>query len=348
MSLNERKVGLLVDEGLAQYATPSGVLYEDAIPQPTPTVNTGWESTGVDINSRLGYAAWNGTELAGVETATFNGTELAWFDFEGDGSTDILTSISCPNLTNTNINSDDYIYISDFPNLTTINLSSLNYCGNINILNCDALLGLTLPSLAGGVTLLRIVSCATIVSFSIPNVDTLFRLQVSACDLFTTLESPLLTTLTNLLLISDCTALTELDFSLIETCPTIQIYGNTSLASILFDSITTISSYIQLKNSVITTLAFPLLTTCPSIDLTDNSLLTTFDINTLTIAPTVISATGCALNVASVNAILVKCDALTMTSGTIDLSGGTSAAPTGAGATAAANLVLAGVTVTTN
>lgn len=54
------------------------------------------------------------------------------------------------------------------------------------------------------------------------------------------------------------------------------------------------------------------------------------------------------LNVASVNGILEQWALNTSFVGTLDLSGGTSAAPTGAGATAKAALITQGATVTTN
>jgi hypothetical protein len=57
---------------------------------------------------------------------------------------------------------------------------------------------------------------------------------------------------------------------------------------------------------------------------------------------------GAALNVASVNAVLIAADANGALSGTMDLSGGTSAAPTGAGITAKNNLIAKGWTVATN
>ena len=57
---------------------------------------------------------------------------------------------------------------------------------------------------------------------------------------------------------------------------------------------------------------------------------------------------GCALTATSVNNILISIDAAGQSNGTLDLDGGTSAAPTGAGATAKAALITKGWTVTTN
>jgi len=57
---------------------------------------------------------------------------------------------------------------------------------------------------------------------------------------------------------------------------------------------------------------------------------------------------SCALTATSVNNILISIDAAGQSNGTLGLNGGTSAAPTGAGATAKANLIAKGWTVTTN
>jgi hypothetical protein len=69
---------------------------------------------------------------------------------------------------------------------------------------------------------------------------------------------------------------------------------------------------------------------------------------TLTTMPASVVMAGAALNVASVNAVLIAADANGALSGTMDLSGGTSAAPTGAGITAKNNLIAKGWTVATN
>lgn len=62
----------------------------------------------------------------------------------------------------------------------------------------------------------------------------------------------------------------------------------------------------------------------------------------------IINITGCALSATSVNYILAQLVALSPTVGSFDLSGGTSASPTGQGITDAATLVSNGCTVTTN
>jgi hypothetical protein len=64
---------------------------------------------------------------------------------------------------------------------------------------------------------------------------------------------------------------------------------------------------------------------------------------------TTIDLSGNALNEASVNAILARCVASeSFTAGTVNLAGGTIAAPTEQGATDKATLIDRGVDVTTN
>lgn len=75
--------------------------------------------------------------------------------------------------------------------------------------------------------------------------------------------------------------------------------------------------------------------------------LTTLDVTGCTGLTNVV-ATGCALDQTSVDNLLVRLDNSGLSNGTVNISGGTSATPSGAGATAAANLVGKSWTVTTN
>lgn len=74
------------------------------------------------------------------------------------------------------------------------------------------------------------------------------------------------------------------------------------------------------------------------------------DLTTLTVPAsiTTLDASDNDLTVDAVNALLVALDSAGLENGTVDLSGGTNAAPTGAGATAKANLITKGWTATTN
>jgi hypothetical protein len=61
-----------------------------------------------------------------------------------------------------------------------------------------------------------------------------------------------------------------------------------------------------------------------------------------------VDISGCALTGTAVNNLLTQLDANGISGGSVDVSGGTNAAPSGAGLTAKTNLIAKGWTVTTN
>lgn len=91
-----------------------------------------------------------------------------------------------------------------------------------------------------------------------------------------------------------------------------------------------------------------------ALSVTGNSLLTTTALPALSLLENdfVVALAGNALNASSVNAILAAVLSVvtnfSLTSGTLSLNGGTNAAPTGQGITDKADLITAGITVTTN
>jgi hypothetical protein len=86
---------------------------------------------------------------------------------------------------------------------------------------------------------------------------------------------------------------------------------------------------------------------CSWVDFSRNNIVS-FDVTKLPPYAKMIYFIDNKLNVNTVNAILTQTDASGVTSGILDLSGGTSAAPTGAGITAKSSLITKGWTVTTN
>ena len=79
-----------------------------------------------------------------------------------------------------------------------------------------------------------------------------------------------------------------------------------------------------------------------------NNQLTSYTASTISITLTNINLSNNALDVASVNQLLIDVDTTGHLNGTLNLSGGTNAAPTGAGLTAVTALQGKGWTVTTN
>ncbi len=153
-----------------------------------------------------------------------------------------------------------------------------------------------------------------------------------ACPDLVTLNFPSLVTLTGngQLTLTDSPNCTTLLLPLLQSVDTgnlfIQNNGLTALA--LTALVTTNSSFTLRNNAALVSFSAP-------------SWLPTNNIN--------ITFSGNALDAASVNGVLARCVANAgYVSGIVDLSGGTSAAPTGAGITDKATLIGRGVTVTTN
>jgi hypothetical protein len=125
---------------------------------------------------------------------------------------------------------------------------------------------------------------------------------------------------------------------------------NSLIPTISFPQLTAITVLFITSNSLLTSVSFPLLVSTEQVlNIAANPLLTTIDI------PSFVPAngngfdfSGNALTVANVNAILARFAAATGFTGGIDVSGGTSAAPTGQGIIDVATLVGRGVEVTTN
>lgn len=155
--------------------------------------------------------------------------------------------------------------------------------------------------------------------------------------------------------------------------------NNTSLASISFPSLTHfgnappdwISSFNPALTSVdasvlahaegglnfdscpsLISLSFPALTLIDGdvFSANDSTTLVTVSASSLIYSDNAVGVSfiNCALDAASVNEILARCVASGLTAATIDLSGGTSSAPTGQGIIDAATLTTAGCSVTTN
>lgn len=126
---------------------------------------------------------------------------------------------------------------------------------------------------------------------------------------------------------------------------------NILLPAISFPSLATIGGNADFSsNDVLVSASFAVLTTIGgNLDFSFNPALTSFSApNWLPTDGTAINFTGGSLTDTSVNHILARCVAAGLTTATIDLSGGTNAAPTGQGIVDAADLTTAGCTVTTN
>jgi hypothetical protein len=132
----------------------------------------------------------------------------------------------------------------------------------------------------------------------------------------------------------------------------LEIQSSPTFTSLSVPLLATVGAHVQIELcSTLTSLAFPaLVTVVEGFEIIGNSALISLSIPVfIPTNGTSHSFIGNALAVASVNAILVQFASHSgYTSGTIDLTGGTNAAPTDAGATAVTTLTGRGVTVLTN
>ena len=119
-----------------------------------------------------------------------------------------------------------------------------------------------------------------------------------------------------------------------------------------FPALVSVGGAFGISTSTITSVELPLLTTVGgSFGISDGGITSYRLPSFTTFHGTHFTSSNCALDQATVNYLLVLLDSIKGTfsgSVTIDLSGGSSAAPTGAGSTAKASLITAGNTVTTN
>jgi len=193
----------------------------------------------------------------------------------------------------------------------------------------------------------------------------------------TSLRFDALTSLGGTARITGCAALVTLTMPLLASVGgTLDIHGNSSLTALAFAALTYVPGTMGAWNlTALTSLTFPVFALLPgSLDLSGNTALTSLSLAaltslagslnvsggtalvTLTVAASIgtsngftFNASGCALNTASVDAILAAFAAGLggTTSGTIDLSGGTNASPTG-GTGNADYLTLTGAGLTVN
>ncbi len=124
---------------------------------------------------------------------------------------------------------------------------------------------------------------------------------------------------------------------------------NTSLSSLTtyaeWTDLRTLAIYLTLISSLTTYAAWALL---QSLIVNDTSITNLIAHSAWTSILTFNLSNNAIVSATNINNELIALEAAGMSSGTVDLSGGTNAAPTGAGITAKNNLISAGVSVTTN
>lgn len=147
--------------------------------------------------------------------------------------------------------------------------------------------------------------------------------------------------------------LTSVSFPLLKSLGEFFVcYLNPLLPAISFPSVTVCTNGIDFDtNASLTSIDLPLLVSVGGTnEIYSNPALTTINVPSLVPANgETIRWTGNALSASTVNAILARCVANSAyVSGSVDVSGGTNAAPTGQGIVDKATLIGRGVTVNTN
>lgn len=155
--------------------------------------------------------------------------------------------------------------------------------------------------------------------------------DVDSCPLLTTLSLPVLTSAgANGIDIDSCPNLATVNLQSLVSIAAVGFYGNDCTSLVLLNLTSLVSNG------------------GPTIFNGCTSLTTVTVPNWIPSDPTTIRFDNCALLAASVNQILARCVASGMVASTIDLSGGTNAAPTGQGIIDKAALIAAGNSCVTN
>lgn len=235
------------------------------------------------------------------------------------------------------------------PLLPIIELPLLATCGGMVVVGNEALEAISCPSLTEIFTLCTISTNTALETISFP--------QIIAIDATFTLSSNTLLDSVGILTLEVCgdivvegnPALLGLAFNALTTVGSIGVQGNINLASLIFQSVTSVNT-VNIHDLTATGFGFPAITTMPGgMDLSGNPNLQTLNFNgqALTDGPDWIFS-GCALVEASVDLVLAAGVAGSLSTGTIDLSGGSNNAPGVQGTIDAGILSGSGVTVLTN
>lgn len=125
-------------------------------------------------------------------------------------------------------------------------------------------------------------------------------------------------------------------------------FNSSGVTSLNISGLTVLAFLTLANNPGLGSLNFSSCTAIEGLDISDCSTLTTLTLPATANSLTNFSASGAALNVTAVNAMLALCDASGLSNGSFDTSGGTNAAPTGAGLTHKTSLLGKGWFVGTN
>ncbi len=242
-----------------------------------------------------------------------------------------LTSVSLPALKSTSGN----LNISANPNLTTVTLTSFQ-----QVVNGGLLLGAN-----------KITGALSLPALTLVNSD----LQFQSNAPLTSFSAPLLATVGGNLVGFSCLLMTSVTFTSLATIGQhFDFQTNNALTSLSFPALISVGGDVIFNNCpVLASVSFPVLASVTVDNLYELKgdvcpLLVSLSIPQLTVTNDIIELSGDGLNAASINQILARGVASGVTACQFNLSGGTSAAPSGQGVVDKATLIGLGNTVNTN
>lgn len=241
--------------------------------------------------------------------------------------------------------------------LTTINLSAIGIAGiggNLTVTGCTSLTALNLvscQSISGNIT---VTGCTSLTTPNFTALGSVTILTLTGCSSLVTLAFPAFNSCGDSINISNNPALTTLNLGALPSVPVdFSVFSNASLTTL---TLTNFSSYgnsmVLLGNTSFVSVNLSALTGGGpgGFDISGCTALTTITLNANWPFPdaTTTNCSNCALNQATVNAFIDKAFATSPTSSTVDLSLGTSSAPSAPEAALVVTLNLAGNNFTTN
>ena len=314
---------------LATVPTSLKVVYTGTLPISFPPI----QMLGTSAMSVITHSGDNAvTPLAGVSSMS----NLSFTDSLG-----LLTTLEFTNL-NSLLTPSSGFSPSGLANLTSLSLPELTYVGSsFNPIQCGSLTALSIPLLVFVGNAFSPGTMAALTTLSAPALAFVGgNFQPATMASLTTFSFPALKYIAGQFAPATMASLAVISL------PNLQKIGGGS----------TVSAMASLTQVSLPSMVAYVAGLTASSGLGNLTTVTLGTIGTLKIGPSPISITGQKLDQASVNGILALLVSLDGTNGTtlwgagktVNLSGGTSAAPSGAGISDKATLVARGATVTTN
>lgn len=293
------------------------------------------------IDNPTGFITLTGAAPEITEIHCHNAPLFTGIEYEFNSSLVTVDFVNLPALEYISFDSSSGLVTLDLSDLgnTVVDYLDLNFCTSLVTLNLNGINDLREA---------RLGFCSALFNFTADDLVTNDIMELGACEGLFVLYLPLFQTSTNYFNYNECTLLQGVNLPALTDAVTFGGNSCPNLFTLSFPSLANVGALEVSDLAGITSLSLLSLVTAGGI----NGTLTPFvtlDLGAVTfIDGATINFFDCALDETSVDLVLQLAVDSGMTEGIIDLSGGTSSAPSGAGAANAAILVLAGVEVYTN